>query len=158
MGEAAGGGEGGLGRGGGEGGNSKRERGTGLGWTELRSCVNREVGLGSHSHIPFFPTVPNKLYGFCGRKAPGKKKTRGQSSGAVWTGRWAWALNSLSHYFLVPDIKPYMVSVDVKHQERRRQEVRAQELCGQGGGPGLSIPYPIISSSLILSHIWFLWK
>ena len=37
--------------------------------TELRGCVNREVGLGSHSLSHSSP-VPNKPCGFCGRKAP----------------------------------------------------------------------------------------
>ena len=101
LGEAKGGGGGG-------GRFQKRERGTGLGWTELRSCVNREVGLGSHS---------------------------------------------ISHSSS-PSLISYTVSVDVKHQERRRQEVRAQELCEQGGsGPGLSVPCPILPSSLIISSI-----
>ena len=36
---------------------------------ELGSCVNREVGLGSHSLSHSSP-VPNKPYSFCGRKAP----------------------------------------------------------------------------------------
>ena len=35
--------------------------------------MNREVGLGSHFLFDFCP-VPN-FYGFCGRKAPRKKKT-----------------------------------------------------------------------------------
>ena len=35
-----------------------------------------------------------------------------------------------------------MVSVDVKHRERRSLSVRAQELCEHGGGPGLSFPIP----------------
>ena len=42
--------------------------------SELRSCVNGELGLGSHSLSHSSP-VPNKPYGFCGRKAPCKKKT-----------------------------------------------------------------------------------
>ena len=42
---------------------------------EVRSCVNREVGLGSHSlsHFPHHRRphpVPNNPYGFCGRKEP----------------------------------------------------------------------------------------
>ena len=41
---------------------------------ELRSCVNKEVGPGPHSLSRSSP-VPNKPYGFCGRKAPRKKKT-----------------------------------------------------------------------------------
>ena len=36
--------------------------------SELRSCVNRELGLGCHS-LFHFPPVPNKSDGFCGRKA-----------------------------------------------------------------------------------------
>ena len=40
---------------------------------ELRSCVNKEVGPGPHSLSRSSP-VPNKPYGFCGRKAPRKKK------------------------------------------------------------------------------------
>ena len=38
---------------------------------ELGSCVNREGGLGPHSLSHSSP-VPNKPYGFCGRKAPQK--------------------------------------------------------------------------------------
>ena len=41
--------------------------------SELRSCVNREVGLGSHS-LSYSSPVPHKSYGFCGRKTPWKKK------------------------------------------------------------------------------------
>ena len=37
--------------------------------SELRSCVNWEKGLDSHSLSHSSPD-PNKLYGFCGRKAP----------------------------------------------------------------------------------------
>ena len=37
--------------------------------TELRNCVSMEVGLGFHSLFHSFP-VPNKQYGFYGRKAP----------------------------------------------------------------------------------------
>ena len=37
--------------------------------SELRSCVNREVGLGS-SPCSFLPPSPNKPHGLCGRKAP----------------------------------------------------------------------------------------
>ena len=36
---------------------------------QLRSYVNWEVGLGSHSLSHSFP-VPNNPYGFCGRQAP----------------------------------------------------------------------------------------
>ena len=41
-----------------------------------------------------------------------------------------------------PSLISLMISVDVKHNERRRCCcLRAQELCGsQGGRPGLSIP------------------
>ena len=44
-------------------------------YSELRSRVNREVGPGSHSLSHSSP-VPNKPYGFCGRKAPWKKKSQ----------------------------------------------------------------------------------
>ena len=43
--------------------------------SELRSCVNRNVGLGSHS-LSQSSSVPNKPYGFCGHKAPWKKKKK----------------------------------------------------------------------------------
>ena len=55
------------------------------GGSELRDCVNREVGLGYHSLSRSFP-VPNKPYGFCGRKAPwkrGNSSGRAQSPGAI---------------------------------------------------------------------------
>ena len=41
--------------------------------SELRSRVNRVVGLGSHCLSHSSPD-PNKPYGFCGRKAPRKKE------------------------------------------------------------------------------------
>ena len=40
---------------------------------ELRSCVNREVGLGSYSLSHSSP-VPDKVYGFYGRKASGRQE------------------------------------------------------------------------------------
>ena len=43
--------------------------------SELRSCVNREVGLGPHSLSHSAP-VPDKPYGFCGRRAPWKKRRK----------------------------------------------------------------------------------
>ena len=45
---------------------------------EFRSCVNWEVGLGSHS-LSLSSPVPKKPYGFCGRKAPWKKKQLAKS-------------------------------------------------------------------------------
>ena len=42
---------------------------------KLRSCVNREVVLGSHSLSNSSP-VPSKPYGFCGCKAPCKKRKK----------------------------------------------------------------------------------
>ena len=39
--------------------------------SELRNCVNGEVGLGSHSLSHSAPVL-NKPYGFCGRNAPWK--------------------------------------------------------------------------------------
>ena len=51
--------------------------------SELRSCENREVVLGSHS-LPHSSSVPNKPYGFCGRKAPLKKPLSSASSSWGW--------------------------------------------------------------------------
>ena len=49
---------------------------------------------------------------------------------------------------LVEHAKPYVASVEVKQHDRRKKEVKntasAQELCEQGGGPGLSFPIPIL--------------
>ena len=42
---------------------------TGAIFSELRSCVNSEVGLGSH-FLSHSSPVPNKPHGFCGRKQP----------------------------------------------------------------------------------------
>ena len=42
-------------------------------YTELRSCVNREAGLGSRSLSYAFP-VPVKPFGLCGRKAHERRK------------------------------------------------------------------------------------
>ena len=41
--------------------------------SEIKRCLKREVGLGSHS-LSHSSSVPNKPYGFCGRKAPWKEK------------------------------------------------------------------------------------
>ena len=46
--------------------------------------------------------------------------------------------HSLSHF--PPSLISLTVSVDVKHNERRL--CRAHELCEQGGGPGISFPFP----------------
>ena len=54
---------------------------------EIRNCVNREVGQGSHSPSHSAP-VPDKPYCFCGHKVPWKKKGGCRSSGIVWTERW----------------------------------------------------------------------
>ena len=45
---------------------------------KFRNCVNREVGLGCQSVMPYpiLPSVPNKPYGFCGRKAQRKKQVK----------------------------------------------------------------------------------
>ena len=77
---------------------------------EPRICVNREVGLGSHS-LSHTSHVPNKPYGFCGRKAPSQAKMG-----------------------LAP---------------------RAQELCEQEGGPGLSFPIPYFPTPELINHAIF---
>ena len=53
--------------------------------TELWSCVNQEVGLGSHSLSHSSP-VPNKPYGFCGRKHHKRKKKELNSAESHWGG------------------------------------------------------------------------
>ena len=74
--------------------------------SQLRSCVNRELGLGSHSLSHSSP-VPNKPYSFCGRKAAWTKEAlhirylRSCVNKEVGLGS-----HSLSHSFPVPD-KPY---------------------------------------------------
>ena len=53
--------------------------------SELRSCVNWEVDPASQSLSHSLP-VPNKPYGFCGRKTPrnkGDRTSRAQSPGAI---------------------------------------------------------------------------
>ena len=44
--------------------------------SELRSRVNKEVCLGLSFPIPFSPSVPNKPYGLCGRKANGEEMNK----------------------------------------------------------------------------------
>ena len=73
----------GPGAGGGGRGQFKKRKGDWAGLDRAQELCEQGGGPGLSFPIPFFPTVPNKLYGFCGRKAPGKKKTRGQSPGAV---------------------------------------------------------------------------
>ena len=94
--------------------------------TELRSCVNRMMGMGSHSLFHSFlrPLVPDKLYGFCGRQAPRNKKSQCQRSGAVRTG---WALIPYSTLSSVPlSLINCMVSVSsTKKQEVSVSEVRS---------------------------------
>ena len=62
--------------------------------SELRSCVNREVGLGSHSLSHSSP-VPNKPYGFCERKTLWTTAlwTKALWTEALWTkAMWTEAL------------------------------------------------------------------
>ena len=56
----------------------------------------------------YFSPIPDKPYGFCGRKAPRKKEETQPSElrSCVKTGRWVWALTSCSIIPPVPD-KPY---------------------------------------------------
>ena len=69
--------------------------------------MNREVGPGSHSLYHSSP-VPNKPYGFCGRKAPRKEKGHIQRCVKVEV----VVLGS-------PSLISLMDSVDVKHHEKR---------------------------------------
>ena len=52
--------------------------------SELRSCANGEVGLGSHSLSHSFP-VPNKPYGFCERKTLWTIALWTKARKALWT-------------------------------------------------------------------------
>ena len=63
--------------------------------TELRSCVNREVGLGSHS-LPHSSPVPNEPYGSCGRKAPWKKKKWSEGISRIIQPNWPDIIRSTS--------------------------------------------------------------
>ena len=74
--------------------------------------MNREVDLGSHS-LSNSSSVPDKPYGFCGRKAPIKK----------WKNKM------------------------------KETDDRAQGLCEQGDGPGLSLPIPFFPPSLIIHTV-----
>ena len=49
-----------------------------------------------------------------------------------------------SHPLFPPSLISLIASVAVKDRERRRRKLaRAQELCEQGGGPGLSFLIPL---------------
>ena len=75
--------------------------------SELRGCVNREVGLGSHSLSHSSP-VPNKLYAFCSRKAPLQKESIGPRAQELCEkSRW-------------PSLIVLVVSVDVKQQKKKK--------------------------------------
>ena len=63
------------------------------------------------------------------------------SSGAVWTGRLAWAL--IPSPVLPPSLISLTVSVDVKHRERRRY--RRSELRSCVNRDWALIPYPILT-------------
>ena len=41
----------------------------------------------------------------------------------------------------------------VKHHQRRRVGIRVQELCEQGGGPGLIFPIPFCHRPSLISHV-----
>ena len=61
-------------------------------------------------------------------------------------------LSSPSLFHSSPVRKTHTVSVDVKHDERRRVGVGARELCEQAGGLGLSFSIPFFPRPL-----QFLW-
>ena len=45
----------------------------------------------------------------------------------MWTGRWAWALTPCP--ILPPSLISLVISVDVKHHERRRLEISELRSC-----------------------------
>ena len=71
------------------------------------------------------PPVPNKPYGFCGRKAPRKKKNVTFQVSILWHRRTSVAFSSVcivaqAHECRLPSQISLMVSVDIKHHKRRR--------------------------------------
>ena len=73
----------------------------------------------------YFSPIPNKPYGFCGRKAPRKKEETQPSEirSCVKTGRWTWALTPCS--IIPPSLISHAVSVEVQHHERRHNIPRS---------------------------------
>ena len=80
--------------------------------SELMSCVNSEVSVGSHS-LSHSSHVPNKTYGFCGGRTPWKDEVSelGRSCVKVKVA----VLGS-------PSLIVLMVCVDVKHHERKKED------------------------------------
>ena len=111
-----------------------------------------EEGGGLDSHSPSHSAlIPSKPHGFCGCcKAPRKKKAEVQSSGAVWTGRRAWAVVTVPFFPLSLAIRLHFLWTQ-STMKRKRMSVRALELCEQGGArrAWALTPHPALPLSLI---------
>ena len=126
--------------------------------SESHYSLYRAHGLCESGGVRSGLPVPNKPYGSCGRKvtlnlqclrAQTLCEHGSQSSGFVWTGRWAWALR-IPYPILPPSLINHTVSVDVKHHDRRRRR-RTTELrscVNREVGLGL-IAYTVLPPSLI---------
>ena len=91
--------------------------------SELGRCVDREVG---------YTRKKVRAQEMCGQGG-GLHKEESQSSGDVWTGRWA-----------TQGRKSELRRCVDREVGYTGKKVRAQELCGQGGGPWLSFPIPFL--------------
>ena len=97
-------------------------------YPELRSCVKREVGLGSHSLSHSSP-VPNKLYGFCGRKAPWKRKKFCHKREADSESNLLFYAQSTSNLlFYAQSTSTVMSGRWERERERERETVRCMSL------------------------------
>ena len=94
--------------------------------------MNREVvGLGSHSPSRSSP-VPDKPYGFCGRKAPLKKKVSELRS--CVTGRRGWAV--IPHPICPSVRNKQNREVSVDENEKRNESTAVFFFFFLGGGRG----------------------
>ena len=135
-------------------------------WVRAPDLCEQGDGSGLSFPIPFL-SVPDKPYGFCGRKVPWKKKKGKKKEKRRRKKMWVRApdlceqgdgsgLSFPIPFLSVPD-KPYGFcgrkvpwkkkkgeKKKKKKKRRKKMWVRAPDLCEQGDGSGLSfaIPFP----------------
>ena len=124
---------------------------------ELKSCMNREVGLGSHSLSHSSP-IPNIVMSQMSQMVSvdvivnrHERRRLCAELKSCMNREVGLGSHSLSHSSPIPNIvmtqMSQMVSVDVivnRHEWWKKKTVcRAQELYEQWGGPGLSFPIPL---------------